>query len=51
MQEHFQAAVAPDEDEVQLDSAEVMAWLKGAQARRDDQLRPDSRAEIAGRLQ
>jgi uncharacterized phage-associated protein len=50
MREHFQVAVAPDEDEVQLDSAEVTMWLEGAQARRDDALRPDSRAEITARL-
>jgi hypothetical protein len=43
-------AAAPDEDEMQLDSAEVMMWLEGAQARRGDDLRPDSRTEIAARL-
>lgn len=51
MQEHFRVAAAPDEDEVQLDSAEVTTWLRGAQTRRGDDLRPDSRAEIAARLQ
>jgi len=34
----------------QLDSAEVARLLEGAQARRGDDLRPDSRAEIAARL-
>lgn len=51
MQEHFQVIAAPDEDEVQLDSAEVTTWLEGAQERRADELRPDSRTEIVGRLQ
>jgi hypothetical protein len=37
-------------DEVQLDRAEVMTWLEGAQARRGDDLHPDSRAEITARL-
>ncbi len=37
--------------EIQLDSAEVRALLEGAQARRGDDLRPDSRAEIAARLE
>lgn len=50
MQEYFQAAASPDEDEMQLDSAEVMTLLEGAQARRGDDLRPDSRADIAARL-
>lgn len=50
MREHFRMTGAPDEDEEQLDSAEVMTWLEGAQARRGDDLRPDSRAEIAARL-
>ena len=47
---NIRAAAAPDEDEVRLDSAEVTAWLEGAQARRGDDLRPDSRADIAARL-
>lgn len=34
----------------QLDSAEVARLLEGAQARRGDDLRPDSRAELAARL-
>ena len=50
MQEHFLAAAAPDEDEVPLDSAEVMAWLRDAPARRNDESQPDSRAELAARL-
>ncbi len=50
IQEHFRVAAAPDEDEMQLDSADVAMWLEGAQARRGDDLRPDSRAEIAARL-
>ena len=50
IQEYFRVAATPDEDEMQLDSAEVRVWLEGAQARRDDDLRPDSRAEIAARL-
>ena len=48
--EYFRASAAPDEDEMQLDSAEVMTLLEGAQERRGDDLRPDSRAEIAARL-
>jgi uncharacterized phage-associated protein len=48
MLEHFRGATAPDEDEVQLDSAEVTAWL--AQARPRDDLAPDSRAAILARL-
>jgi len=51
MLEHFQAAAAPDEDEMQLDSAEVAAWLTDAPARRNDELRPDSPAAIIARLQ
>lgn len=50
MQEHFQGVAAPDEDAVQLDPAEVTAWLSGAQPRQSDELRPDSRAKIAARL-
>jgi uncharacterized phage-associated protein len=50
MHEHFQAVAAPDEDAVQLDRAEVTAWLSEAQARRNDELHPDSRAKIAARL-
>jgi uncharacterized phage-associated protein len=48
--EYFRAAAAPDEDEMQLDSAEVMTLLEGAQERRADDLRPDTRAKIAARL-
>jgi uncharacterized phage-associated protein len=50
MHEHFQAVAAPDEDAVQLDRAEVTMWLSEAQARRGDELHPDSRAKIAARL-
>jgi uncharacterized phage-associated protein len=50
MREHFHAVAAPDEDEMQLDSTEVAAWLKDAPARRKDELRPDSRAAIFARL-
>lgn len=51
IREHFRVTAAPDEDEMQLDSAEVIMWLEGAQTRRGDELRPDSRTEIATRLQ
>lgn len=50
MQEHFETVAAPDDDELQLDSAEVVQWLEGARARQDDQLRPDSPADIMARL-
>lgn len=48
--EHFRVAAAPDDDEVQLDSAEVAAWLAEAPARRQDELHRDSRAAVAARL-
>jgi uncharacterized phage-associated protein len=48
--EYFQAVAAPDEDAVQLDGAEVTTWLSEAQARRGDDLHPDSRAKITARL-
>lgn len=50
MKEHFETVAAPDDDELQLDSAEVVQWLEGARARQDDQLRPDSPADIMARL-
>jgi uncharacterized phage-associated protein len=50
MRDHFRVTAAPDEDEMQLDSAEVRTWLEGAQARRGADLHPDSRADIAARL-
>jgi hypothetical protein len=40
----------PGRDETQLDSTEVAAWLKDAPARRNDDLRPDSRASILARI-
>lgn len=42
---------SPNEDEVQLDGAEVAAWLEGAQERLNDELHPDSRAEIEARIE
>lgn len=49
MAEHFRVAAAPDDDEPQLDSAEVAAWLEGATGRLRDKLRRDSREELAAR--
>lgn len=48
--EHFRAVAAPDEDAVQLDPAEVAAWLSEAQERQSDEVHLDSRAKIAARL-
>lgn len=50
LKEHFLVVAAPDEDDVQLDSDAVAAWLGGAERRRGDELRPDSPAQILARL-
>jgi uncharacterized phage-associated protein len=39
-----------DENEVLLDSVSVTQWLRGAEQRREDPVRPDSREELMTRL-
>lgn len=50
IEEHFRATAVPDDDDVQLDSDEVAAWLRDAEDRKRDERRPDSLETIMARL-
>lgn len=52
MRDYFRTSGAADgdEDDVLLDSAAVTDWLKGAESRRAEPVRPDSPEELRARL-
>jgi hypothetical protein len=52
IKDYFKTCGATDgEDEVQFDSADVTQWLKGAEERRREPLRPDSPERLRARLE